>query len=377
MVSASGIYTLSTLQCSPVRFGVCWVPDSLCARVLQVKYYPSEDVLNAVPQTGMSYVWRSILQGVEVVKAGMIWRVGSGSSIRIWDDPWLPNNDTRRPSTLQGGHLLTTVDELIDPVTNCWDAQLVAQTFTAKDAAAILCIPICDQFDDFVAWHFDARGLFSVRSAYRVYIDHMTSLCGSQTGQSSNDSRERTTMWKQLWSARCPGKVHHFMWRFAHNSHPLLRNVEGLGVELDTRCVICKRLPEDGAHLFLRCKEVKKVWRSCALEWTRQKLLDCPTARDVVAEVLKLPEEIKLRVFCLLWSWWAERNKANHNQQRLTVEAFAAKVGHDILEWSEYMSRKPTTDQRPPPKCLPHRLTLLKLTLMLHSTRARVMVVGV
>lgn len=131
------------------------VPDSLCARVLQVKYYPSEDVLNAVPQTGMSYVWRSILQGVEVVKAGMIWRVGSGSSIRIWDDPWLPNNDTRRPSTLQGGHLLTTVDELIDPVTNCWDAQLVAQTFTAKDAAAILCIPICDQFDDFVAWHFE------------------------------------------------------------------------------------------------------------------------------------------------------------------------------------------------------------------------------
>jgi hypothetical protein len=45
----------------------------------------------------MSYVWRSILKGLEVVKQGVIWRVGDGANIRIWCDPWVPNGDTRQP----------------------------------------------------------------------------------------------------------------------------------------------------------------------------------------------------------------------------------------------------------------------------------------
>lgn len=37
-----------------------------------------------------SYAWRGILKGREVLKEGMRWRVGDGTSIRIWTDPWLP-----------------------------------------------------------------------------------------------------------------------------------------------------------------------------------------------------------------------------------------------------------------------------------------------
>lgn len=79
------------------------VPEWLCARVLQAEYFPNSNVLEAVAQPGMSYVWRSLLQGVDIVKAGMIWRVGLGESINIWVDPWMPFDDTRRPSTLPGG----------------------------------------------------------------------------------------------------------------------------------------------------------------------------------------------------------------------------------------------------------------------------------
>ena len=118
----------------------------------------------------MSYVWRSLLQGVQVIKTGMIWRVGSGERINMWEDPWLPSNDNCRPRTLQGAHLLTRVSELIDPISSWWDKELVQQTFSPEDVKTILSIPIYDQFEDFVAWHFDKKGLFSVRSAYRVYV---------------------------------------------------------------------------------------------------------------------------------------------------------------------------------------------------------------
>jgi hypothetical protein len=43
-------------------------PDSLCAQVLKAKYYANSEVLEAKPKAGMSYCWRSILRGLELIK---------------------------------------------------------------------------------------------------------------------------------------------------------------------------------------------------------------------------------------------------------------------------------------------------------------------
>jgi hypothetical protein len=59
----------------------------------------------------------------------MVWRVGSSDTIRIWDDPWLPRGLTRRPITPRGQNLLTYVNDLINPITEQWDKELVIQTF--------------------------------------------------------------------------------------------------------------------------------------------------------------------------------------------------------------------------------------------------------
>jgi hypothetical protein len=77
-------------------------PKNLCARVLHAKYSPYGNILDAKPIVGMNYVWRSILQGLEVLKVGMIWRIGDGCNVRIWEDPWLPCGVTRRPTTNKG-----------------------------------------------------------------------------------------------------------------------------------------------------------------------------------------------------------------------------------------------------------------------------------
>jgi len=45
-----------------------------------------------------------------------------------------------------------------------WDVQLLHETFWPEDVTEILRIPIDDQ-EDWPAWHFDAKGLFYVKSA--------------------------------------------------------------------------------------------------------------------------------------------------------------------------------------------------------------------
>lgn len=72
----------------------------------------------------------------------IIWRVGDGENIRIWDDPWIPAGNSRRPRTPRGATLLTKVAELIDPITGSWDVQLVKELFCEEDVTNILAIPL-------------------------------------------------------------------------------------------------------------------------------------------------------------------------------------------------------------------------------------------
>lgn len=78
-------------------------PDSLCAQVLKAKYFPNSTVLEAKLKAGMPFTWRSVLRGIELVKKGMVWRVGDGAGLKNRDDPWLPRGISRRPSSPRGG----------------------------------------------------------------------------------------------------------------------------------------------------------------------------------------------------------------------------------------------------------------------------------
>ena len=58
---------------------------------------------------GMSYSWRSIVRGIKALRNGIIWRVGDGEQIRIWEDPWLPRGVIRQLITPRGATLLSKV----------------------------------------------------------------------------------------------------------------------------------------------------------------------------------------------------------------------------------------------------------------------------
>jgi hypothetical protein len=74
-------------------------PNSLCGRVLKAKYFPNSSILGCQAKGSISYSWRSILQGVDLLKKGLIWRVGDGGQINIWVDPWIPRGVTQRPAS--------------------------------------------------------------------------------------------------------------------------------------------------------------------------------------------------------------------------------------------------------------------------------------
>jgi hypothetical protein len=46
--------------------------DSLCGQVLKAKYFPHTNILHCTPKDKMSYRWRSILKGLELLKEGLL-----------------------------------------------------------------------------------------------------------------------------------------------------------------------------------------------------------------------------------------------------------------------------------------------------------------
>jgi hypothetical protein len=201
----------------------------------------------------MSYTWRSVLRGLDLMKKGMVWRVGDGRGLKIWSDPWLPRSHTRKPITPRGTNLITYVDELISPVTGTWDKELVHDMFWEEDYKLILALPVLEGQDNSMAWHYDKHGKFSVKSAYRVCRDY--SLRQRRSGASQGASGQRICpCWKQIWEIKCPNKIKHFLWRFTHNSHPLRCNLARRGMKLDVKCPVYGREGEDGGHLFFKCK---------------------------------------------------------------------------------------------------------------------------
>jgi hypothetical protein len=116
-------------------------PDSLCARVLRARYYPDVKLLNAKLKSGSSFTWQSILAGLKCFKQGYIWRVGDGSQINIWEDHWTPSSHNLRIMTPRGNNLITTVEELINPITGYWDEELIRDLFWPVDVNRIFQIP--------------------------------------------------------------------------------------------------------------------------------------------------------------------------------------------------------------------------------------------
>ena len=68
-------------------------PNTLASLLIKAKYFPHENFLSLNWDQTPSFTWKSIWMSQFILKQGCKWRIGDGSSINIWHDPWLKNND--------------------------------------------------------------------------------------------------------------------------------------------------------------------------------------------------------------------------------------------------------------------------------------------
>ena len=75
--------------------------DSLLYRCFKARYFLQTSFLEAVKSPNSSYVWKSMLAALPILKSSHCWRVVNGCSIRVQGDKWIPNFPSHRIRAIQ------------------------------------------------------------------------------------------------------------------------------------------------------------------------------------------------------------------------------------------------------------------------------------
>ncbi|XP_073363071.1 uncharacterized protein [Aegilops tauschii subsp. strangulata] len=179
-------------------------PDSLVARLLRARYYKDSSIMQATCPSNGSYTFRSILFGRDLLKEGLVWRVGDGADILIHHDNWIPRKGSMRPLGHIFMHGITRVADLLSEGGDGWNHATVDAMFSADDAEDIKQILMGGHgAHDLLAWNFTKSGEFNVRSAYHLAMSLRRAKAGRPEGEAQEEQKEMFFQGAYgLWLAR-------------------------------------------------------------------------------------------------------------------------------------------------------------------------------
>ncbi|GKV32332.1 hypothetical protein SLEP1_g40948 [Rubroshorea leprosula] len=77
-------------------------------------------------------------------------------------------------------------------------------------------------------------------------------------------------VFRRVWNPILPTKISAFNWQLLLNRLPTKSNLLKRGFSVimgDGNCILCQEEEEDATHLFLKCKNVRWIWKECARWW--------------------------------------------------------------------------------------------------------------
>jgi hypothetical protein len=289
-------------------------PSSLCARVLKARYFPHGNMLDTVFSSDPSPVWKGIEFGLDLLKMGIIKRIGNGRSTQFLRDQWLPRDKGLKITAIKKNSRKRWVSQLIK-ADKTWDLQLLQELFFDHDAQAIASIELPNQdLDDRVAWHPERNGIFTVKSAYKLALSlkHQHRDCESNSGSPDGER----ALWNCIWKTEVAPKVRIFAWRLATDSLPTRKNKHRRTLEPDSRCTICGHGEEDAHHATVRCTKAKALRTAMREHWSlpAEDAFNY-TGKDWLLVCLNQADNTtRSKIILTLWRAWHLRNDVIHEK---------------------------------------------------------------
>ena len=299
-------------------------PHSLFSRVMKAKYFPHCNFLDASLGYSTSYSWRSIWSSKALLKEGIVWRIGNGANVRIWDDPWIVD---------EGGRFITSdrrtgynlVSDLIDESQNEWRIAAVENIFNDRDVKCILGIPLNQTtLRDEITWALTKDGCFSVKTAYML----------GKGGDLNNFHQ----IWVDIWGMDTSPKVRHFLWRLCSNSLPMRGILKRRHMIEEDLCPWGCGESETSYHAIFGSSKIAPLWSAAGCE-VMCSGPDIESLCELVASWREVDPQVRTRGAFLAWVIWGERNLLVFDNKTTPHTHLLGRVARLAVEHGDYMQK--------------------------------------
>ncbi|XP_013690321.2 uncharacterized protein LOC106394286 [Brassica napus] len=315
-------------------------PESLCARVLRSRYYPSGVFLDARLGSRPSYAWRNILFGRELLVKGLRRNIGSGESINVWMDKWLFVTEPKAPMRKQ---ILFNLDlkvcDLINPQTRGCDRGKLEEVFFPSDIELVLKMKPAVGEEDSYEWVHNRWGAYSVKSGYWLAcsLDQSEVRVAARSKPSLNDLRS------QVWKVNTAPKIKIFMWRALSNALGVSEECIARGMKVDSRCQRCGEEGESINHVLFTCPAARLVWATSGFPFL-QRSFEYRSLYENFSHLLdtgkdsRVPKDVSCSFPWILWMLWKNKNTFNFEGKEYEAEDTVTKCREESRRWTEVVT---------------------------------------
>ncbi|XP_024177957.1 uncharacterized protein LOC112183874 [Rosa chinensis] len=150
----------------------------------------------------------------------------------------------------------------------------------------------------------EKRGFFTVKSAYWVAREQVL---GNVLTTTSNGDPFRE-LWRRLWKANVPGKVHICVWRACSNLLPTRDRLLTKGYMGEVNCMLCTHRLEDTAHIFCKCPIALELLFGASFNIQSSLLPNLNFKEWTLEQALSLKAETFEKLMMIIWALWKNRN---------------------------------------------------------------------
>lgn len=202
---------------------------------------------------------------------------------------------------------------------------MINQNFAKEDAEIIRNIPFPrTPQEDMVIWHYDKKGIYSVKSGYQLAlkIKFSESLTGS-TGAPQG--------WQHIWRLNLPEKIKIFVWKAAKNLLPTAKNLWRRKVLKEPTCHLCKAGCEDVFHALMECRVARRIWKCTHLENEVKSVIREDMLSVMIGAMNNWAKSEVDYVATIWWVAWHARNKLLFQGKKLDPVGSVAR-GKVVME---------------------------------------------
>ncbi|KAA3489594.1 reverse transcriptase [Gossypium australe] len=203
--------------------------DALWVRVLRSKYGWKSQLPVSIQKSHCYHIWRSLSKVWPLVYENLMWSVGDGTTIRGWEDIWIP--DVGPLVNHVPAHANLNLDSTLKDWVlqdGSWNVDMMRIWLSDDIIKRIVCI------------------------LHRIKLEVKTESFGL---------RPKDDIWKHIWKYKGPQRVRLFFWlvinqRLFTNSERARR-----GIGQSSACPRCGHELEDIMHVLRDCLNSKEAWK--------------------------------------------------------------------------------------------------------------------